>query len=381
MPRKQVGDIKKDWFCNRCLDPKGDKFTNFGKRSRCFKCHVDKSRCFHSDVQQPPPRSLAHRQAQQQRDSDAVAKRLRDKDAKIAALAAKVKEYEKSTQAGEHKDDELEREDDKKEEYESSVGQLHKHRRFLLDVMGFSAVHAEVAKLDVQIELQMAQQMSALPPNIRVGKADRRIKFAQNKVESLVGKHAKREEELQQLSAKLAEDKVGIDKAREELAEAEQQRQLLYVELQMPTADVKGVDLLHLSGALSDEDVKGMDIGLGKEELTAVLKSLQSALAEKQKAAQVAEAASRAAAPGAPATPGNFHALAIPLAATADDEEDGPDVVMSGDDLPDSWSDLPPKEQKEAVAKIIAEKTKMFAKEFKDKAKGKVKKDLPPKQK
>jgi len=70
-----------------------------------------------------------------------------------------------------------------------------------------------------------------------------------------------------------------------------------------------------------------------------------------------------------------------PWADAQDDEEEGPDVDMSGEDLPDSWSDLPPKEQKQAVATIIAEKTNMYAKEFKDKAKGKVKKDLPPKQK
>ena len=50
-------------------------------------------------------------------------------------------------------------------------------------------------------------------------------------------------------------------------------------------------DLLVLSGALSDEEFKS--IGVGKEQVAAILKGMQVALAEKQNAAKEAEVARR----------------------------------------------------------------------------------------
>ena len=181
MPRTQVGDIKQDWFCNRRLDPKGGKFTNFGKRSTCFKCHVDKGKCFHSDVRQPPPRSLAHRQAQQQRGADDMAKKLRDKDAKISVLAARLKEHEKNAGKGDKKDkeDEMDKEDD---EFEYTVEQLQRQRRMLFE-FGKTVGHRDVDKLDQQIEQQQAAKLPFLPPHVRVAKADKKVKAAKQRLE------------------------------------------------------------------------------------------------------------------------------------------------------------------------------------------------------
>ena len=180
--------------------------------------------------------------------------------------------------------------------FEYTVEQFQKRRRFLVADCEQSCIHVDVVDLDKQIEVQQEAKLSGLPASVRVNKADKKVKLAQCKVETMVGKQAKLEEDLRQLLAKIEGRKQGINTAKEELAEAAQQRDSLYMELR-PAVDANAKvdnsvqDQLVLSGALSDEEFKS--IGVGKEQVAAILKGMQVALAEKQKAAKEAEVARR----------------------------------------------------------------------------------------
>ena len=297
MGRPRERDHKADWLCKKCVDDKGDKFRNFAVRRTCFKCHVDKGMVFHSDVKQPPPRSLAHRQVQQQRDSDAVAKKLRDKDAKITALAAKVKEFEKGVATRDKKDKEEEL--DKDDGFEYTVEQLQAHRRMLLD-FGKPPHHPDVDKLDKQILLQQEAKIAILPLHVRIAKADRKVKAARSHHENMVSKKAKLDEEAAAWQQKILEHKAGIEKAKEDIVDAERQREALYEELQPKAeknkegAQVEDMckDILAFSEGLTDDVIKKVGANVSKSDLQLLLQGLAAQAREAaQERARAAEAA------------------------------------------------------------------------------------------
>ena len=300
MPRRHeaaAAERKPDWHCKRCHDDrdKSKRFRNFGRNDRCFKCNVAKGACFHSEVQvattRSPTRSLATRQVGQQREADKLAKVQAELQRCKKLLKANATEsLPKTAEAA------AEEADGAEHEFEHAVEKLQKHRRFMLVEMQCSAEHADVVKLDKQIAVQQEAKLSGLPASVRVKRADKKVEQAQGKVEAMVSKYAKLDEDLQKLRAKIVEHKAGIDKAREDLAEAVQQRDAIWVDLR-PAVDASAKcdnsmqELAQLSDSLSEDDLKGF--GVEKEHVATVINGLQKALAKKNKAVKEAEAAKR----------------------------------------------------------------------------------------
>jgi len=237
------------------------------------------------------------RQVAQQRQTDAESKRVASLQRENAQLQKKLAALRSSDKAAtpEDKEDEL----DKNDGFEYTVDQLQAHRRMLLD-FGKPPHHPDVDKLDKQILLQQEAKIAILPLHVRIAKADRKVKAARSRHENMVSKKAKLDEEAAAWQQKILEHKAGIDKAKEDIVDAERQREALYEELQPKAeknkegAQVEDMckDILAFSEGLTDDVIKKVGANVSKSDLQLLLQGLAAQAREAaQERARAAEAA------------------------------------------------------------------------------------------
>ena len=269
---------------------------------QCKKCGIAKGKCFKSNVEPKAPttrpaKTLAVRQVAQQRQTDAESKRVASLQRENAQLQKKLAALHSSDKAAtpEDKEDEL----DKNDGFEYTVDQLQAHRRMLLD-FGKLPHHPDVDKLDKQILLQQEAKIAILPLHVRIAKADRKVKAARSHHENMVSKKAKLDEEAAAWQQKILEHKAGIDKAKEDIVDAERQREALYEELQPKAeknkegAQVEDMckDILAFSEGLTDDVIKKVGANVSKSDLQLLLQGLAAQAREAaQERARAAEAA------------------------------------------------------------------------------------------
>ena len=102
-PGQQQRPDRPDWLCRKCVGTDTKPFRNYGDRVACFKCKLGKAFCHKENVTAPPPRSLAARQVQQQREGARVAKLVKE-NARLEKLLAKSKD--EGDKGGEEQDTE-----------------------------------------------------------------------------------------------------------------------------------------------------------------------------------------------------------------------------------------------------------------------------------
>ena len=308
-----------DWLCRTCTSADGSPWKNFGSRSSCFKCRVDKGQSFKANVEEPPPRAprtLAQRQVQQQR--------LAEKDSRVTKLQTelnRVKQLlkDKNTAHADHEPKDADGENMATEVFDFTVEELHAQRK-LLKEQGKDDAHPGVAALTAQIHKQEELRLAKKPGHLRAARAEREVKACQNCLQAAVDKQSKLDGELAKITQKIDEQKALVQSAGGSLREAERRRDELYQSLST-AAEIKNpmvqgfADLVALAGVAPPEVLAKANAT--PEQLVVLLNSLDAWQRERAERAEAEAAAACSAVP----------VVAAPAPPPATEDEDDIDMV------------------------------------------------------
>jgi hypothetical protein len=212
---------KKDWFCKlqSCKGQDGKHFINFGWRTSCKRCGLDKGTVHWKDVDFPPMRGnqtgIAERQIRQATDAAKESKRIKELERQLRDSKAKLKEAEAAARppvAMVHPSQE--------EGVESPELDLEGMQKSVatLKACGLTADSPEVTQLEERIAAERKKRAESQPLSTQVRAIERRVAKKRKAVEAAI--------------AQAAEAKCAVEEAQCAMGVAERRTTELQDELQ-----------------------------------------------------------------------------------------------------------------------------------------------------
>jgi hypothetical protein len=178
---------KPDWLCRFCKDGKDGKYKNFGHRTTCNVCKIDKSKSYLKAAERgtrSPTTSLAERQAARYKGASKDQQRIKKLEAQLLVAQKQARPWGVPAGGG-----------NEEEPADSSKGptldQLLKVKA-AWDSCGEPGKE-ESDKLATQIAGLKEAAMATKPGHVQIKQADRRVE----KAKAACGKHTARSAELQ----------------------------------------------------------------------------------------------------------------------------------------------------------------------------------------
>jgi hypothetical protein len=299
-------DGKPNWTCSgkSCKGSDGKPFVNFGHRTTCKLCSVDKSKCFSKHVTpstRPPASNFAERQVGDRKASEKMAEKMAKMETELKSLKASnaklAKQKKEEPSAVEEVDDD--------EDTSYTLDHLFQQRT-VFKSFGKSG-EEDVARLSSLIAAKQEEKLAKQPCHVQIKQAEGKVRRAKAADVSSKAKTLLLQAEWVALQEKISEHAELELQGEKELADAEAAFDLVVKSLKEIPAAPPAVEPVSTTGYVAITatlpDAFYTEAGYTREQVNGLLAGL-AAGHEKIAAAQrvkdeAAAAASRAAAASA----------------------------------------------------------------------------------